>query len=67
METLISVSEAARRLGGISRWTLYCWLSKGKLGRVKIGSRTMVAESELIRLIEEGKGGKSAGPRRIPQ
>ena len=31
METLLSVEEAARKLGGISRWTIRAWLGKGKL------------------------------------
>ena len=31
METLLSVEEAARKLGGISKWTIHAWLAKGKL------------------------------------
>jgi excisionase family DNA binding protein len=57
MDELLSVEEAARRLGGISRWTVHAWLSQGKLKRTKVGARTMVRESELARVIEEG--GKS--------
>ena len=62
MENLLSVEEAARRLGGISKWTVHAWLSQGKLQRTKVGSRTMIRESELARVIEDG--GKSAGPTR---
>lgn len=58
-ETLLSVEEAARRLGGISKWTVHAWLSKGRLQRTKVGSRTMIRESELQRVIEDG--GKSPG------
>lgn len=47
METLYSVEEAARRLGGISVWTLYSWLSKKKLRGTKVGARTIIRESDL--------------------
>jgi excisionase family DNA binding protein len=62
LEQLISVSEAARRLGGISKWTVHAWLSQGRLQRTKVGSRTMIRESELQKMIEDG--GKSHAPRR---
>jgi excisionase family DNA binding protein len=57
MDTLLSIEEAARQLGGISKWTIHAWLAKGKLRRTKVGSRTMIRESELERVIEDG--GKS--------
>jgi excisionase family DNA binding protein len=63
METLLSVEEAARRLGGISKWTVHAWLSQGRLQRTKVGGRTMIRESELQRVIQVG--GKSAGPNRV--
>jgi|ERR1035438_9753529 excisionase family DNA binding protein len=62
LEQLMSVSEAARRLGGISKWTVHAWLSQGRLQRTKVGGRTMIRESELQRVIEDGA--KSAAPRR---
>ena len=62
MDQLLSVVEAAKRLGGISRWTLYSWLSQGRLQRTKVGGRTMIRESELQKVIEDG--GKSPAPRR---
>jgi excisionase family DNA binding protein len=62
LETLFSVSEAARRLGGISKWTVFAWLSQGKLERTKIGRRTMIRESELLKVINNG--GKSPAPKR---
>jgi excisionase family DNA binding protein len=62
MDTLISVEEAAKRLGGISKWTVYAWLSQGRLRRTKVGSRTMIRESELQRVMEGG--GKSPGHSR---
>jgi len=61
MEALLSVEEAARRLGGISKWTVHAWLSQGKLQRTKVGGRTMIRESELARVIHDG--GKSRWPK----
>jgi excisionase family DNA binding protein len=62
LERLLSVEETAKALGGISKWTVHAWLSQGKLQRTKVGGRTMIRESELGRVIEDG--GKSAVPRR---
>ncbi len=53
MDTLLSIEEAARRLGGLSKWTIHAWLSKGKLRRTKVGGRTMIRESELARVIRD--------------
>jgi len=60
MENLLSVEEAAKRLGGLSKWTVHAWLSQGRLQRTKVGGRTMIRESELQKVIEEG--GKSPSP-----
>jgi excisionase family DNA binding protein len=62
MENLFSVEEAARRLGGLSKWTIHAWLSSGRLQRTKVGGRTMIRESELAKVVEDG--GKSPSPRR---
>jgi excisionase family DNA binding protein len=62
LEILISVEEAAKKLGGISKWTVHAWLSQGKLQRTKVGGRTMIRESELQKVITVG--GKSPAPRR---
>ena len=62
MERLLSVSQAAKLLGGISKWTIYAWLSQGRLRRTKVGGRTMIRESELAKVIEDG--GKSPAPYR---
>ena len=51
LERLLSVDEAAAKLGGLSKYTIHAWLSKGKLRRTKVGSRTMIRESELQRVI----------------
>ncbi len=61
LERLLSVEEAARALGGISKWTVHAWLSQGRLQRTKVGGRTMIRESELTKVIEDG--GKSPSPR----
>ena len=61
MENLFSVEEAARRLGGVSKWTVHAWLSQGKLLRTKVGGRTMIRESELQKVVKDG--GKSPAPR----
>jgi len=52
-DVLLSVPEAAKRLGGISPWTVHAWLAKGKLRRTKVGSRTMIRASELARVIRD--------------
>jgi excisionase family DNA binding protein len=52
-DVLLSVPKVAKRLGGISPWTIHAWLSKGKLRRTKVGSRTMIRESELQRVIRD--------------
>jgi excisionase family DNA binding protein len=57
MDDLLSVEETARRLGGISKWTVHAWLSQGRLQRTKVGARTMIRESELQKVIQDG--GKS--------
>ena len=53
MEQLYSVEAAAEKLGRISKWTIYSYLSSGKLKRTKVGGRTMIRESELMRLIHD--------------
>jgi excisionase family DNA binding protein len=44
---LLSVEQAAERLGGVSRWSVYTWMSQGRLRKTKIGSRVMIAEADL--------------------
>ena len=59
MEHLLSVKEAAQQLG-ISHYTIEAWLSKKKLQRTKVGRRTMIRESELEKVLDDG--GKSPAP-----
>ncbi|HZR66850.1 MAG TPA: helix-turn-helix domain-containing protein [Terriglobales bacterium] len=51
-DKLHSIESAAEFLGGLSPWTIRRWLSQGRLQRIKVGSRTMVRESELLRFVE---------------
>jgi excisionase family DNA binding protein len=46
-QALLSVEQAAQRLGGVSRWSIYAWLSQGRLRKTKVGSRVMIGESDL--------------------
>ena len=62
MDALLSIEEAAKKLGGLSKYTIHSWLSSGKLKRSKVGSRTMIRESEIERVIEDG--GKSVHNRK---
>jgi excisionase family DNA binding protein len=61
-DKLYSVSDAAKFLGGISPWTIHSWLAKGRLQRTKVGSRTMIRESELAKVIQDGE--RSPAPKR---
>jgi hypothetical protein len=54
LERLYSVKAAAKKLGGISVWTIHSWLSKGKMHRTKVGGRTMIRESELRKMVQDG-------------
>ena len=58
-DQLLSIPEAARRLGGVSVWTVRAWLTQGRLQRTKVGSRTMIRESELQRVIANGEKPRS--------
>ena len=66
MECLLSVEEdCTPKLGGLSKWTVHAWLSQGRLQRTKVGGRTMIRESELQKVIQDG--GKSPVPSRAGQ
>jgi excisionase family DNA binding protein len=67
LETLYSVEAASQKLGGVSRFTIYAWLSKGILERTRVGGRVMIRESSLLKLLEqsskqEAGRGKSRDP-----
>jgi excisionase family DNA binding protein len=67
LEKLYSIEDAAKQLGGISPHTVVMWFSKGKLQRTKVGRRTMVAESELLRIQNVGGVSIVSGSRRRPK
>ena len=46
-QVLWSVEEAAQRLGGVSRWSVYSWMSQGRLRKTKVGSRVMISQADL--------------------
>lgn len=50
---LHSVEEVTRRLGGVSKWSVYSWLSKGRLRKTKVGSRVMISESDLQAFLKD--------------
>ena len=43
---LVTTKEAAELLH-VSPWTISAWLTQGKLRRIKAGSRTLLAKSDL--------------------
>jgi excisionase family DNA binding protein len=51
-QVLLSVEEATRRLGGVSRWTVYAWMSQGRLRKTKVGRRVMISERDLEAFID---------------
>jgi excisionase family DNA binding protein len=60
LEPLYSVAETAKRLGGISRFTVYAWMNRGVLERTRVGGRVMVRESSLLKLLERSNRQGSA-------
>jgi excisionase family DNA binding protein len=60
LEPLYSVTEAARMLGGVSRFTVYAWMNRGLLERTRVGGRVMVRESSLLKLLEQGNRADTA-------
>jgi excisionase family DNA binding protein len=52
METLWTVQDAAKYLH-VNKITVYRWLAEGKVMRTKVGGRTLIRESELLRIIED--------------
>lgn len=46
-EYLFDVDETAKRLGGVSRWSIYCWKNQGRLKATKVGTRVMFRESDV--------------------
>lgn len=53
MESLRSIQKTAERLD-VSPNTIRAWIRQGLLVSVKLGTRRLVAESEIQRVIQEG-------------
>ena len=51
----ISLSEAARQLG-ISRPTLYLWITRGRLTRYSVGGEPKLLHAEVARAVQERAG-----------
>lgn len=62
-DRLISIKDAAEILA-ISPWTVRAWVTQGKLGSAKLGTRRLIPESEINRLLAESiiqrRGAKEA-------
>ncbi len=52
MDKLLSVEKAAEVLS-VSPWTIRAWITQGKLGSAKLGSRRLVPEAEIQRIITQ--------------
>ena len=52
VDQLYSV-EAAAQLLSLSPWTLRAWFQKKRIRSTKLGSRRLIAKSEIKRLIRE--------------
>jgi excisionase family DNA binding protein len=63
LETLYSVEEAAKKPGGVSKFTIYAWMSRGTLERTRVGGRVMVRESSLLKLLQQGSE-RQSNPRK---
>jgi excisionase family DNA binding protein len=62
-DRLISIKDAAEILA-ISPWTVRAWVTQGKLCSAKLGTRRLIPESEINRLLAESiiqrRGAKDA-------
>lgn len=61
-DKLYSVEDACLYLGGVSKWSIWAWLTQRKIMRTKVGRRTFIRESELRKMIRDGDC--SLAPRR---
>lgn len=54
MERLLSIQQASEILG-LSSWTVRRWIQTKKLFPVRLGTRVLIEEAELQRLIQAGR------------
>lgn len=62
MENLFTVDQAAKILT-VSHWTVRYWLKAGKVRGARIGSRRVIRESELQRLVVDDPRRKPSGTK----
>ena len=53
LDQLLGVERVAEVLD-MSPWTVRAWIQQGKLGSVKLGSRRLVRQSEVQRIVAQG-------------
>jgi excisionase family DNA binding protein len=51
-DRLVSIKDAAEILA-ISPWTVRAWVTQGKISSAKLGTRRLIPESEINRLLSE--------------
>lgn len=54
VEKVYSIPQAAE-ITTLSKWTLWKYLTEGRITRTKIGGRTVIRESELLKLIKDAE------------
>lgn len=50
---LNSIDRTAERLD-VSPWTIRAWIAKGLIVSIKLGTRRLITESEVQRIMQEG-------------
>ena len=62
-DRLVSIKDAAEILA-ISPWTVRAWVTQGRISSAKLGSRRLIPESAINRLLSEAiiqrRGAKDA-------
>ena len=53
LPVLISVTEARRQLGNVSRTTLYALIARRHLKTIKLGARRMILSASLEALVKK--------------
>jgi excisionase family DNA binding protein len=64
-KSLLSITEARKRLGGSGRTKIYELIGSGKLTARKLGRRTFLEADQVDELIESLPSGLDAGTIRI--
>jgi excisionase family DNA binding protein len=60
-ESFLTVAEVAEMLK-LNQQTVRNWIDQGSLPAVRIGRRVRIRQSDLDRLLDEGKTGQGASP-----